>query len=394
MPNYIEKILVYGVWIVPLDERKKLILKAVVDSYIEKAEPVGSKALSLRKEFDVSSATIRNEMSELEDAGYLIHTHTSSGRIPTDKGYREYVDSLMQIPKVKSSNVLKLENFFEEEFDEITDVLENASRALALITGYTSVTLTPRLHKSQLKQIKMLMIEPGKVLMVVVLEEGVVKDRLVRIPDILDDSQIYKIANAVENGLSGMLIEEITFIAVESAGKKTKLPESLLNQILYEAYVSIKQADNLKVYMDGTAQMLQYPEFSEIDNARVFMDTLSERGIVAGYLDEVNSELEMDKDYLFEKNKYMIRIGQEITLKGLTNCSFVTAAYTTGHKITGSIGVIGPKRMNYGQVISNISFVRKFVNKEIREICSDGSEEKNKVKKIYNGNTVYKENAR
>ncbi|NCU26529.1 heat-inducible transcriptional repressor HrcA, partial [Candidatus Nomurabacteria bacterium] len=171
-----------------LDERKKLILKAVVDDYISTAEPVGSKALALRSDFNISSATIRNEMAELENDGYLIHPHTSAGRIPTDKGYRVYVDNLMQIPEPDEQYNLKVKEFFAEGIDEITDVLENASRALSESTGYTSLTLTPRLRKNQLKQIKMLMIEPGKVLMVVVLEEGVVKDRLVRVSDLIDES--------------------------------------------------------------------------------------------------------------------------------------------------------------------------------------------------------------
>ncbi|MDD2393967.1 MAG: heat-inducible transcriptional repressor HrcA [Eubacteriales bacterium] len=355
-----------------LDERKKLILKAVVDDYISTAEPVGSKALALRSDFNISSATIRNEMAELENDGYLIHPHTSAGRIPTDKGYRVYVDNLMQIPEPDEQYTLKVKEFFAEGLDEITDVLENASKALSESTGYTSLTLTPRLRKNQLKQIKMLMIEPGKVLMVVVLEEGVVKDRLVRVSDLIDESQLLRIADAVERGLSGIPIEEITFIAVAAAGKKVEIPESLLKQILYEAYVSIKQADSLGVYMDGANKMLGYPEFYEVDKAKSFMDTLSERGMVAGYLDEVNSDLESDDNAEVTRKPYMIRIGQEISITGLKDCSFVTTLYSTGGKIAGSIGVIGPRRMDYAKVVSSIGFVRSHINEELRKLCSDG----------------------
>ncbi|MHB8964183.1 MAG: heat-inducible transcriptional repressor HrcA [Saccharofermentanales bacterium] len=354
-----------------LDERKKLILKAVVDDYISTAEPVGSKSLLVRNDFMVSSATIRNEMAELEERGYLIHPHTSAGRIPTDKGYREYVDSLMQIPQLSEAETGKVREFFDNGFEEIASVLENASHALAQSTGYTSVTLTPRMRHSQLKQIKMLMIEPGRVLMVVVLEEGVVRDRLVRVSDVLDDAQLYQISRAVENGLSGMPIEEITLIAVTAAGKKTQVPESLLNQILYEAYVSIKQADNLGIFMDGSNQMLGYPEFSEISKVKNFMDTLAEHGMIAGYLDEVNQEIEDDMSPVQPRRPYMIRIGQEIALSGLKDCSFVTTTYSTGRKIAGSISVIGPKRMDYGKVVSSINFVRMAVNREIKKICAD-----------------------
>ncbi len=351
-----------------LEERKKLILKAVVDKYIETAEPVGSKSLSEREDINISSATIRNEMAELEEKGFLVHPHTSSGRVPTDKGYREYVDNLITIPAITGEDSSKLNPYFESGFEELTDLLEHASSALSENTGYTSVSLTPRLKQSQLKQIKMLMIEPGKILMVVVLKEGVVKDRIVRISDILNEAQLSQISRAIEEGLSGIPLEEITFIAVAAAGKKTAVPENLLNQILYEAYVSIKQADNVGVYMDGSSKILAYPEFGDIRKAKDFMDTLSERGMVAGYMDEVGREIESPGINSENRKPYMIRIGQEITLSGFQNCSFVTTTYRLGEKIFGSIGVIGPKRMDYAKVISKIDFVRTVVNDKIKKI--------------------------
>lgn len=364
-----------------LGERQKLILKAIVDDYISTAEPVGSKSLMQRNNFDISSATIRNEMAELEENGYLIHPHTSAGRIPTDKGYREYVDSLITIPAMTREEAKRAHEFFKDGFEEITQLLRQASHALSQNTGYTSLTLTPRLHQSQLKQVKMLMIEPGRVLMVVVLGEGVVKDRLVRVPDMLDASQISQISTAIEEGLSGMSLEDITFITVATAGKRTQVPESLLNQILYETYVSIKQADNIGVYMDGSNKILGYPEFSDIKKARSFMDTVAEHGMIAGYMDEVKQELDgNDKNTdripgeeiaIVRKKPYMIRIGQEIALSGLNDCSFVTTSYKIGGKVVGSIGVLGPKRMEYGKVISQINYVRMAVNSEINRISNN-----------------------
>jgi heat-inducible transcriptional repressor len=408
-----------------LEERKKLILKAVIDSYIETAEPIGSKTLAIQNNFNISSATIRNEMSELEERGYLIHPHTSAGRIPTDKGYREYVDNLVMIPQMSPKEHKKVYDYFKDGFDEIAVLLQQASSALSQNTGYTSLTLTPRLRQSQLKQIKMLMIEPGRVLMVVVLEEGVVKDRLVRISDLLDNNQLTQIADAIEAGLSGLSLDEITFIAVAAAGKKTSVPENILNQILYEAYVSIKQADNVGIYMEGSNNMLNYPEFNDIGKARNFMNALAERGVVAGYLDEVNQGIsgsgstiddckskdgnnsnstdnsyfntngdsrsdeddDCDKLALQNRRPYMIRIGQEISLSGFHDCSFVTTTYKIGERLLGSIGVVGPKRMEYGKVISQIDFVRTVLNAEIRKIgqrhheIKERSNEENKERK-------------
>jgi heat-inducible transcriptional repressor len=199
----------------------------------------------------------------------------------------------------------------------------------------------------------------------------------------LDADQIQQISNAIETGLTGMPLEDITFITVATAGKKVSIPESLINQILYEAYVSIKQADNISVFLDGSNKILGYPEFTDIKKAKTFMDTLAEHGVIAGYLDEVKQELEQPGQASGETGKnelsmahsrpYMIRIGQEIALSGLSDCSFVTTSYQIGGKVVGSIGVIGPKRMEYGKVISQINYVRMTVNKEIRKLIRNYS---------------------
>ncbi len=344
----------------PLDSRKKLILQAIVDDYIETAEPIASKALVTKLDMKVSSATVRNEMAELETLGYLEQPHTSAGRIPSDKGYREYVDSLMHVDELSPEDAKEISNRISSSFDELKGLLRKASGALAEQTGYMSLALTPRFHKSYLTQLKMLMIEPGKVLVVVVLSAGVVKDRVARVPDFLSQDQLYQISNAIEAGLCGKSLEEITLVTVTSAVKNSPVPESLLNQILYETYTSIKQADNLEVYMDGTNHMLSFPEFHNNSSARGLFDTLSKDGVIAGYLNEFGGTGESG-----ETPKYMIRIGQEIQLEGLRDCSFITTTYNVGDKVAGNIGVIGPKRMDYSKVISQISFVRRTINDQL-----------------------------
>src|SRR5665647_2488637 len=197
-----------------LDFRKKQILQAIVDDYIESAEPVASKSLVSKHDFHVSSATVRNEMADLETMGYLEQPHTSAGRIPSDKGYREYVDSLMRVEELSTEESQEFSRRITDSFDELTGLLRKASSALAAQTGYMSLALSPRLRKSYLTQLKMLMIEPGKVLVVVVLSAGVVKDRIARIPDYLSADQLFEISNAIESGLSGKPLEEITLVTV------------------------------------------------------------------------------------------------------------------------------------------------------------------------------------
>lgn len=367
-----------------LDERKKNILKAVVDDYIETAEPVGSKALVSKYRFNVSPATIRNEMAELESLGYLEQPHTSAGRVPSDKGYRAYVDGLMEVEDLPDEDTERIRNYLKESLNELTGLIRKASSVLSDRTGYTSLALSPHMQRSHLQQIKMLMIEPGRALVVVVLSAGVVKDRLVRIPDILDANQLMQIAAAIEEGLSGMTLDDITLVTVASAARNASLPESLLNQVLYEAYVAIKQADNLELYINGQHQLLSYPEFHDIGKARCFFDTLARNGIIAGYMNEMK-EQEPVRDVQDDKNTdnaqamavpeeqqqsaYMIRIGQEIALDGMQDCSFVTTTYKIGSVIAGRIGVIGPRRMAYGKVISNISFVKQTVNEHLRRMA-------------------------
>jgi heat-inducible transcriptional repressor len=376
---------------VGLNARKNLILKAVVDDYIGTAEPVGSKSLVNKYSFNVSPATIRNEMAELEELGYLEQPHTSAGRVPSDKGYRAYVDHLLQVEDLPQKEAEVIRSYLRENMDEVTQLIRRAASVLSEKTDYTSLVLSPQYRKSHLKQIKMLMIEPGRALVVVVLSAGVVKDRLVRIPEMLDAQQLMQVASAIEDGLSGMTLDDITLVTVASAARHTPLPESLINQVMYEAYLSIKQADQLDLYLDGSHRLLAQPEFQDVRKAHDFLETLNRDKLVAGYM----SELKEDQDIShgdYEKNEelvnngthikchaaddpaYMVRIGQEILLDGLKECSFITTSYKIGDTVAGKIGVIGPKRMAYGKVISHINFVKMTVNEQIRRLANGEDE--------------------
>ena len=374
-----------------LNDRKNLILKAVVDDYISTAEPVGSKSLVNKYSFNVSPATIRNEMAELEELGYLEQPHTSAGRVPSDKGYRAYVDHLLQVEDLPQKEAEVIRSYLRENMDEVTQLIRRAASVLSEKTDYTSLVLSPQYRKSHLKQIKMLMIEPGRALVVVVLSAGVVKDRLVRIPEMLDAQQLMQVASAIEDGLSGMTLDDITLVTVAAAARHTPLPESLINQVMYEAYLSIKQADQLDLYLDGSHKLLAQPEFQDVRKAHDFLETLNRDKLVAGYMSELKEDQDIShSDY--ENNEelvnngthikchaaddpaYMVRIGQEILLDGLKECSFITTSYKIGDTVAGKIGVIGPKRMAYGKVISHINFVKMTVNEQIRRLANGEDE--------------------
>lgn len=226
----------------PLDDRKRAILSAIIQDYVALYEPVGSKALLSRHRLGVSSATVRNEMAELEELGYLEQPHTSAGRIPSDKGYRAYVDDMLQIHEPSP----ELQDYFrkalDQSSDELRDLIRSAGDSLADTTQLTSLVLTPTYGESTLKQVKILMIEPGKAIVVVVLSVGVVRDRLIYIPDALKQEQLESIAQAVESSLVGQKLDEITLLAVSDAGQQEEIPDALLNRVLFETYVAIKQA--------------------------------------------------------------------------------------------------------------------------------------------------------
>ncbi len=344
-----------------LDSRKQQVLQAIVDDYVSTYEPVGSKALIERHNFSVSSATLRNEMAELEKMGLIEKPHTSAGRIPSDKGYREYVDYLMHPDVLSEEEQEEISESISEGVQDISDLLKTATNTLSERTGFVSLAVSPALKASFLQQLKILMIEPGKALVVVVLSAGIVKDKVVRIPNFLTNEQIFEISSVVEKNLTGKPLEEITLVTVASSVKKTGIPDSLLNQIAYEAYTAIKQADKLDVYLEGEHRMLSLPDFSELGRARDLLGTLSRDGMVGGYVSEIESTSNKD-------DSYMIRIGQEIALEGLDDCSFITTTYKLGDTVSGNIGIIGPKRMDYSKVISQVNFVRHKLNDTIKKI--------------------------
>lgn len=358
----------------PLDDRKRAILSAIIQDYVALYEPVGSKALLSRHRLGVSSATVRNEMAELEELGYLEQPHTSAGRIPSDKGYRAYVDDMLQIHEPSP----ELQDYFrkalDQSSDELRDLIRSAGDSLADTTQLTSLVLTPTYGESTLKQVKILMIEPGKAIVVVVLSVGVVRDRLIYIPDALKQEQLESIAQAVESSLVGQKLDEITLLAVSDAGQQEEIPDALLNRVLFETYVAIKQAENIDVYMQGSHQLLKQPEFADSQKAHKVLDTISQNGLVAGYLSEMDS-LESTSPGGQKRPAFAIRIGQEIGLAGMEDCSFVTTSYRIGEKVSGRIAVVGPKRMQYAQIISEIAFVKKTINHKIQEWMHIGKED-------------------
>ncbi len=365
-----------------MDDRKKWLLKTIIEDYIETAEPVGSKYLTTKHKLDISPATVRNYMAELEEMGYLEKPHTSSGRVPSDKGYRVYVDELIVLKPIPIARAEQIRKLMSDAMVEARDLIEQAATVLADQSNYVSVVLTPRYSSSFLQQIKILQIEPGRALVIVVLSEGIIRDRIVRIPNLIKEAQLMELAQSIEHSLQGKKIDDITLVTITNAAEDSTIPEPLLNQVLYEAYVSIKQAGHLDMYLQGQHQLLHQPEFYDIDKAKRFLSTLNKENIVAAYLDDWQSRelpdlkegtkaisnIRASKDIdNAGKPAFMVRIGQEIALEGMEDCSFITTTYRIGGGLSGQIALIGPRRMPYCRSIAQISFVNQALTDEIRD---------------------------
>ena len=276
----------------PLNERKRMILRAVIDDYIAHAEPVASRNLVERHEIQLSSASVRSTLAELEQMGLLEQPHTSAGRVPTDLGYRVYIDELMQVDPLDPQQQRQIREQLSDSITEIPELLRQASSLLSEGTGYTSLALQPRLDSSFLRQVKLLMIEPGRVLVVLVLSAGVVRDRIVRLPDVLSGDQLVAISRAIEQGLAGMRLRDISFITIQSAAEAAQVPESLLNQVLFETWTTIKQADQLETYVEGVPNLLRHREFQNVRKARDIVDALAADGLLTGLMDATLPRLE------------------------------------------------------------------------------------------------------
>ena len=372
-----------------MDDRAKMILQAIVNSYVELCEPVGSKYLVEKYNLNLSSATVRNVMSWLEEEGYLEKPHTSAGRVPSDKGYRAYVNNLPYLPPISVKKQAEFRDYLDKQIDEASDLIIRAADYLAEQTAFVSIALSPDYSSAQLQQLKILMIEPGSALVVLVISAGIVHDRLIRVPDLLDREQLNRIGNAVEAAVKGKALNDITLLMVTTAAEDTDLPEALINQVAYETYTSIKQMDNLDVYIDGSHRLLGQPEFQDIDRAQRFFHAINKPQIVAGYMSNIQKEeahLQADKkqeesaDSASLDNKseaettkqkrdaYMLRIGQEIALQGLEDMSFISTVYRISDEISGQLEVIGPKRMRYGEIISQVQFINKTLTEASEEL--------------------------
>ena len=328
-----------------LDNRKITILKAIIKTYLETGEPVGSRTISKYSELKLSSATIRNEMSDLEEMGYIIQPHTSAGRIPSDKGYRFYVDQIMQ---EKDNEVTEFKDMMVQKVDKLELVLKKMAQVLAANTNYASMISGPSYHKTQLKFIQLSRVEAHKLLVVVVVEGNIVKNTMIDIAEELGEQELLNLNILLNSSLNGLTIEEINLDIISRLKEDAGIHSQVVELVLNEVAEAIKAGgEDLQIYTSGATNIFRYPELSEGDKASKLIGTLEHKEMLQEFVSEVNTENGGDAGI-------QVYIGDETPVQSMKDCSVVTANYDLGGGLRGTVGIIGPKRMDYEKVLGTL----------------------------------------
>ena len=337
-----------------LSERKKAILQAIIEDYIQTAEPVGSRNIAKNHDLGLSAATIRNEMADLEDMGYLDKPHTSAGRIPSEMGYRFYVDSLMRRYSLTMEEISSLQSSMDRKYNQLENVVSEISDIISKATNYPAIVELPVAQKSRLRSVKMMLIEQGSVLIVVVTDAGVVRNRHMKVSAGIDYEVVDSISEFLSGQLTGLCADDFTparlmliYEAMASYGDFLKTVIEFVLECLGNA--------QSRVYIGGASNILNNPEFENIERAKEFLSFIDSRENVSQMLQLMESG---------EGDNISVKIGSENSAPQMRDTSLVVANYSVGGKLHGKIGIIGPKRMNYARVISSL----ELINSNLTEI--------------------------
>ncbi len=335
-----------------LDDRKVKILKAIIKTYLETGEPVGSRTISKYTDLQLSSATIRNEMSDLEEMGYIIQPHTSAGRIPSDKGYRFYVDQIMQ---EKEQEVTEVKALMIKRVDRVELILKKLAQLLANNTNYAAMISGPQYHRNKLKFIQLSQMDPHKLLVVTVVEGNLIRNKVVHVQEDISQEELLNLNIMLNSSLNGLTIDEINLGVIsrlkEQAGAHSQVVDLVLSEV---AAVIQSDEEDLQIYTSGATNIFKYPELSDGEKASQLISTLEQK--------EMLQELITDVNRTEEDNGIQVYIGEETPLQTMKDCSVVTANYELGEGIRGTIGIIGPKRMDYEKVLGTLRHLMRQID--------------------------------
>ena len=325
-----------------LNERKLKILKAVIQNYLETGEPVGSRTISKYPDLNLSSATIRNEMADLEELGYIVQPHTSAGRIPSDKGYRLYVDMLMQD---KEQEVTEIKEQMLEKADKMDQLLKQAARVLANSTNYATMVSAPVSAKNRLKFIQLSQVDEEQLIAVIVLEGNIVKNQILKVDEELDSETLLKLNMLLNTTLNGMAIDQITLGLIAKLKEQAGIHSGVISDVLDAVANVIQLEQDMEIYTSGATNIFRYPELSDKQSAQEIISAFEEKQQLSELVTQTLSS---------DSKGIQVYIGNETPVQNMKDCSVVTATYELGEGMQGTIGIIGPKRMDYERVMDTL----------------------------------------
>ncbi|MEE3419612.1 MAG: heat-inducible transcriptional repressor HrcA [Lachnospiraceae bacterium] len=338
-----------------LDDRKATILDAVIKTYLETGEPVGSRTISKYTDLHLSSATIRNEMSDLEEMGYLVQPHTSAGRIPTDKGYRLYVDHLVaeKMQKTEAVNSLMI-----AKTNRMEELLKQVVQFLAQNTSYTTMISAPNFKKNKVKFIQLSRISPRQLLNVVVIDGNIIKNHLIDLESDITDEQVLKLNLLLNTRLNGLSLADINLGLISNIKKEAGIHTEIINEVLdtIAEVIRAETDEDMEIYTSGANNIFRYPELAT--SASQLISTLEDKSGLEDFVKETEARDPEDSS----RDGIQVYIGNESPVESMKDCSVVTTTYDLGDGMEGTIGIIGPKRMDYEKVMDNLKVMKDSLN--------------------------------
>ena len=327
-----------------LDERKLKILQAIIRNYLETGEPVGSRTISKYTDLNLSSATIRNEMADLEELGYIVQPHTSAGRIPSDKGYRLYVDTLLE---EKNQEVESMRELLIEKTDKVENLLKQVAKALAVNTNYASMITTPQYRSRKVKFIQLTQMEEMQLLAVIVLEGNIVKNKMLYAEEPLDKEIVLKLNIVMNTFLQGLDLSEINLALIQKMKEQAAGYGNVVSDILDAVAQAIGEEDDVQIYTSGATNILKYPELSDKERASELLSAFEEKK-------QLTELVALPGEGDHNNRAIQVYIGNETPVESMRDCSVVTATYEIEDGVYGKIGIVGPKRMDYERVVGTL----------------------------------------
>jgi len=337
---------------VKLTDRGQKILEAIIEEYIATAQPVGSKVLTQNQGIKLSPASVRNVMAELEDLGYLVSPHTSAGRIPTEKGYRFYVDTILRVSEMDPRQQDRIELQYRQQGLQMTDMLREASRTLSSISHYTGLVMIPRLKATIFRHIEFVKLSPRLILAVFVTQSGLVQNKLVEVDEDLSPRELEKITNYLNQTMTGLSIQDVRTRIITEMAQEKALYDQLVRRAFTLSSAALVDESSGDVIIEGTSRFLEQPEFSDLDCMKRIVQTFEQKSALVELLDRG-----------LETKGVQVIIGSETEHTELSDCSLITAAYSGKRGTLGTLGVIGPNRMPYATIIPIVDYTASLISR-------------------------------